>query len=195
MHYWLDDRDQIVFVSEAWDAFALANSGEQLTENRVLGRPLWEFITDRTTRLLYRDILAWVRGGHPVRFILRCDSPGCCRLLEMGVSAGLGGSVEFRIRTLSEEPRKPQPLLDTERPHSKELLRMCGWCKKVAVCGGWVEVEEAVSLLGLFERALLPDVTHGICEDCYARVQLQIASLRKSEQDAEPRAAVDDEGM
>lgn len=177
IRYRLNDRDEIVFVNEAWDAFASANSAEHLTATHVLGRPLWEFIADGTTRLLYRDLLARVRGDRPVRFVLRCDSPDFRRLLEMEISRGQDGLAEFRVWTLSEDERQPQPLLDPDRPHSEELLQVCGWCKKVEVGGRWAEVEEAVSLLGLFERLVLPRVTHGICEDCNSRM---VATLNDS---------------
>jgi hypothetical protein len=90
--------------------------------------------------------------------------------MEMEVSRGLDGAIDFRVRTISEEERQSQPLLDPLRPHSDELLLVCGWCKKVDLGGRWVEVEEAVSHLGLFEQSLLPDLTHGVCEDCYSRV-------------------------
>ena len=188
IHYRLNDRDEIVFVNEAWDAFASTNSGAHLIATQVLGRPLWGFITDRTTRLLYRDVLARVRSGYPVRFIFRCDSPGCRRLLEMDVSSGPGDLAEFRVRTITVEERQLQPLLDPDRPHSEQLLRVCGWCKKVDVGGRWAEVEQAVSLLGLFERSLLPGVTHGICEDCYSRM---VATVSDAERGAEPGAAAD----
>jgi hypothetical protein len=88
----------------------------------------------------------------------------------MEVSGGPGGGVEFRTQVLSEEGREPQPLLERGRPHSEEFVRVCSWCKKVDVGGRWAEVEEAVARLGLFDRPLLPQLTHGICEDCYARM-------------------------
>jgi hypothetical protein len=188
IHYRLNERDEIVFVNGTWDEFASANSGESLTAPQVLGRLLWGFITDRTTRALYRDVLARARGGFPVRFAIRCDSPACRRLLEMEIACGPENLVEFRVRTLSEEKRPSQLLFDPNQPRSEELVLVCGWCKKVHVGDRWAEVEEAVSLLGLFERKLLPDVTHGICEDCYARVA---ATLGRGEGIAEPTAAVD----
>jgi hypothetical protein len=43
---------------------------------------------------------------------------------------------------------------------------MCGWCKRVSVRNTWVEVEDAVLELRLFEREVLPDLTHGICPGC-----------------------------
>ncbi len=192
IHYRLNDRDEIVFVNQAWNAFASANFGEHLTAPHVLGRPLWGVIMDRTTRALYKDILARVRSGRSVRFLLRCDSPECRRLLEMEVSRGLDDVTDFRVRTLWQKARERQPLLDTDRPHSEELLRVCGWCKKVHAGGRWVEVEEAVSLLGLFVRPLLPDVTHGICEDCHSRI---VATISEGDKSAEPDAAADGGGM
>jgi hypothetical protein len=63
------------------------------------------------------------------------------------------------------------PLFNTATPRSDEpLLRVCSWCKKVDTRWGWCEAEEAVVRLGLFEAQALPDITHGICQDCYERV-------------------------
>ncbi|MFN8587284.1 MAG: hypothetical protein U0704_05735 [Candidatus Eisenbacteria bacterium] len=47
---------------------------------------------------------------------------------------------------------------------------MCGWCKAVDADGQWVEPELGVELLNLFERDALPEITHGICAECYERV-------------------------
>ena len=43
---------------------------------------------------------------------------------------------------------------------------MWGWCQRVHLDEQWVELEEAASSLRLFERAGLPQVSHGICESC-----------------------------
>ncbi len=165
--YRLNDRDELVFANPAWDRFAAANSGEFVTAERALGRSLWGFISDATTRQLYRDVLRRVRGGRPVRFNFRCDSPAIRRLMEMDVTLAAAGGVEFRTRALSEDSRPFQALLAPSALHSDELMRMCSWCKKVDVGGAWAEVEEAVARLRLFERALLPSITHGICDPCY----------------------------
>jgi hypothetical protein len=54
IHYRLNDRDEIVFVNKAWDAFASTNSGEHLTAAKVLGQPLWGFIRHHDTTLVPR---------------------------------------------------------------------------------------------------------------------------------------------
>jgi hypothetical protein len=165
--YRVNSRDELTYLNDEWGRFAAANAGAALTPERVLGRPLWDFITGLTADQLYRDLLARVRAGHPARFPFRCDSPGVRRRMEMEVLPAAGGAVEFRAHTLAEEPRPPQPLLDAAAPRTSDLLRSCGWCRRVEVGGWWAEVEEAVRELGLFERAALPGLTHAVCGDCF----------------------------
>ncbi len=73
--YRVNDQDEIVFVNEEWDQFAAANAGEAVTASQVLQRRLWDFISDSTTRELYRQVLRRIRDGRSLRFTFRCDSP------------------------------------------------------------------------------------------------------------------------
>lgn len=168
--YRVNDRDEIIYVNEAWDRFAEANAGQGITSEQILGRRLWDFITDPTTRELYRQVLSRTRDARPVRFNFRCDSPDCRRLLVMDAERREDGTVEFRTRTLLQESREPVPLLAANGTRSGELVRVCGWCKRVFVGGAWEDVEVAVERLQLFEHAILPSLTHGICDACYARL-------------------------
>jgi hypothetical protein len=168
VRYRLNDRDEIVYANEAWDRFAGANDGGHLVATSILRCSLWDFVSDLTTRELYRDILARVRGGCAVRFPFRCDAPALRRSMLMDVSPGPDGEVEFLTRVLSEDARPRQNLLDVCLTRSGELIRMCGWCKKVEILGVWVEVETAVTRLRLFERPILPPLTHTICVGCLA---------------------------
>jgi hypothetical protein len=68
------------------------------------------------------------------------------------------------------EVRPAVALLDRDTPRGGDLLRMSGWCKSVDVAGRWCEVEDAVAEMRLFERDLLPHVTHGMCPRCFERV-------------------------
>ncbi len=43
---------------------------------------------------------------------------------------------------------------------------MCGWCDRFLVGEEWLEVEQAVARLGLFQRAEMPAISHDICPDC-----------------------------
>jgi hypothetical protein len=86
------------------------------------------------------------------------------------------GKVEFRVRTISEENRPPQVLLEPSAARSDQLLRVCAWCKKIHLEDRWVEVEEVTVRLRLFERSLLPLMTHGICELCHQGMSATLAA-------------------
>ena len=173
--YRVNDQDEIVYVNDEWDRFAEANEGEGVASSRVLHRPLWDFIGDSTTRVLYRQVLKQIREGRIIRFALRCDAPTCRRLLEMDITRGENGTVEFRTSTLSEWHR-PAPIWPSPNAvSSDELLRVCGWCNKVKVDGAWEEVEQAIVSLRLFELPLLPSLTHGICDPCYRKMIERLA--------------------
>lgn len=168
--YRINDRDEICYVNLAYDKFANDNGANQVISSQVLHRPLWDFVTDPTTQALYQEALKRVRAGRQVRFVFRCDSPGCRRQMEIELTKHENAEVQFRVRTLVEEQRPIQPLLDCNRTHLKQMLKACGWCKKINVENTWLEVEEAVARLGLFELSELPGLTHGICESCYREV-------------------------
>jgi hypothetical protein len=173
--YLLDADDRIVGVNAAWTAFAVDNDGDpSLLPPTILGRRLWDQITDETTRQLYARLLERVRtGAAPPPIRIRCDSPAERRLLEMTLVARPAGAVEVRTRAIRIEGRANVELLDREARRSERLLRICSWCGRIPSDGGgrWLEVEEAMSALGLFEGDAFPRLSHGICEDCRKRVE------------------------
>lgn len=169
--YTVNADDELVSVNEAWGDFASSNDGAGAAAAAVLGRKLWDFIAGAETQLLYRDILHRVRRGNTVRFSIRCDAPDRRRLIEVVAAPGAGAAVEFHTRVLWEEARERQPLLDPRVAHSDEFLHVCAWCKKVQVGDEWIEVEEAVTRLALFDRPALPWLSHGVCPACDAEMQ------------------------
>ena len=179
--YRLNSQDELIYVNEEWVAFAHVNDSPELLPENVLGCSLWNFISDETTRQLYREILRQVRAGRSTNFIFRCDTPEYRRHLEMTISAQDDGVVQFATRVLRKEARQRQDLLGRYVPRTDDLLRICGWCKRVDVGGErWEEVEEAVRTLSLFEQNPLPCLTHGICEVCYEVVRNKLYQQRKS---------------
>lgn len=166
--YTVNAADVIIHVNEAWGTFAVANDTDALLPPAILGRTLWEFITENVTVQLYRRLLARVRGGSgPVQFAFRCDSPRTRRLLEMNIVSDQGGGVTFVVHALVLEDRVAVDLLDPYAPRGATLLRMCAWCKRIPDADGrWMEVEEALPTLEAFAGGQLPAITHGICTDC-----------------------------
>ncbi|HKJ77441.1 MAG TPA: hypothetical protein VKA64_09575 [Gammaproteobacteria bacterium] len=170
--YRIDRADVITAVNADWDAFAAENAGDQLSARHVLGRVLWEFISDPETTQIYRGVFHRLREGAVVPPLpFRCDSPTLRRFMELRMRAVQDGALELEARLLRAEPREAVALLETDAERDAGLLRICGWCKRVAVAeGDWREVEEAVRQLGLLERYPLPALTHTMCGDCLARL-------------------------
>ena len=165
--YRINAEDNIVYVNDAWEQFAVSNNASDITSEKILTKSLWDSITDDASRQLYREILRKVRSNKSVVFKFRCDSPECRRFLEMDIVAD-EDEVQFEIRTLKTEQRPPQKILSSDALRSDEFVEICGWCKKVDVGQeNWQEVEEAVIALGFFDQEKLPQLSHGMCGDCF----------------------------
>lgn len=163
----IDAQDRICFVNDAWLAFATENAWSDGAP-AVLGSPLMSHIADAQTRHIYRLLIDRVRDtGHPLLFRYRCDSPELRRFMEMRMSAGPAGEIEFRSRVLRLEGRDPIPVLDTTQPRrSGNPLQICSWCKAIYAQATWLNLEEAVHKLDVLSDAVLPELTHGICPAC-----------------------------
>ena len=82
--YQIDSLGRIISVGPGWDHFALANHGDHLVRGAVIGRTLWDFISDPVTRAFYRTMVERLLAGTPeIAFAFRCDAPEERRLLEM----------------------------------------------------------------------------------------------------------------
>lgn len=171
--YELDAELRIRAVDPAWSAFAQANEAAELVvPPGPLDQPVFGYIQDATTAHLYQRLFERVlRTARPVGFRFRCDSPEVRRFLEMEIRPGRSSGLQLHTRVVRLEPRAPSPLLDRAGQRGGALLRMCSWCKAVDVGDRWCEVEDAVIALRLFERELLPAITHGICPPCHKRVE------------------------
>ncbi|RMF84814.1 MAG: hypothetical protein D6736_18575 [Nitrospinota bacterium] len=166
----IDAEDRIIFVNEAWLAFAQQNDASHLTREAVLGQPLWCFIAGEETQHLYTLLLSQVRSTGQRRWIpFRCDSPDRRRFMEMEIALCAPGEVQFTSWLLREEVRPPLPLFEAKQERSPTLLTLCSWCKKVKISPTeWIEVEEAIRRLDLFADPHPPRITHGICPSCLA---------------------------
>ena len=170
--YRLDSEHRIIFVNEVWTRFASDNHADHLCPEKVLSTSIWDHIADPATAELYRAILVRVaQENTAIRFPFRCDAPNARRYMEMQVSRLPKGSYEFASLIVRTERRGFQSLLSASVERGDDFIRSCSWCKRIAVPPQrWVEVEEAVQLLRLFDRPVLPKITHGICPQCHAEV-------------------------
>lgn len=176
--YRIDRADRIIYVNDAWTGFAVVNSGEDLLPPPVLGSLLFEAISDVSTREVYRLLLQRVRNAPlPLRFRFRCDGPRQQRLLEMTMSGLTDNSVEFSTVLVASAERPAVRLIDPAEPRTDTLLRLCGWCMRVAMSDDrWIEVGQAVADLRLLEQPSLPSITHGMCPECFETMEMAITT-------------------
>lgn len=170
--YTVDREDVIRTVTGPWDRFARDNEGEDVCSRaQVIGRSLWDFVTGAETRHLYRALMAKVREDRRSRRVsIRCDSPEARRFLRVTLSAEAEGGVHFCSEVLRIESRPPVELLRRRREHSDEIIAICSFCKAIEVAEEWLETEEGVNRLHLFEKEILPRLSHGVCPTCYEAV-------------------------
>jgi hypothetical protein len=167
LSYAIDEHDHLVKVDEGYYRFAEENGWTDAGAS--LGRSLWDYVAGEDLKKVQRLLLRRIRDEvGDVELPFRCDGPDVRREMDIRIKAGAGGrAVLFSAKLRSEEAREwSQPLLDPESPRGPETLAMCGWCDRFEVEGEWVEVEEAVRRLELFNRPELPSLSHGICPDC-----------------------------
>jgi hypothetical protein len=175
-YYHVDGQNRITQVSPNWDAFALANDAPEVCAGKILNRHLMDYLDGFETKHLYDIMLGKVRKSqHPITVPFRCDAPALRRFMELTMRPWKGEGVEFQTLVLREEARTPTILLDRASRRGGGAVSMCAWCKRVNVGSEWLEVEDAVAKLQLFQEPVVPELTHGICNSCRAQVEDEMA--------------------
>jgi hypothetical protein len=182
--YRIDAQDRIRRVSEPWQSFAEENQGspEVCRPEAVLGRPLWEFIEGIETRHLYQHLVKKAREGIRLCSIpFRCDSPEERRFLHLDIHPLDDGALEFHSTLVRSERRASLRLLDRRVPRSLQVVRLCSMCKCIAAPKErWLELEEGLQELRIFEEERMPQLTHGLCPVCFQRAMAVLPGYRPS---------------
>jgi hypothetical protein len=175
--YRVDAQDRITFVDANWLAFATENGLPTLTADAVTGKVLWDFISDPTSRQFYKIFAGKAREtGDIIAVPFRCDGPAQRRFMKMFIVPQPDGGLEFRSVLEREEARSQVTLFDANVPRNGNFISVCSWCRRTKV-SDWMEAEEAVRELQLFNRTRLPQISHGICPDCKKALLLLVESL------------------
>jgi hypothetical protein len=168
VRYSIDASDRLTQVDDEWLPFAADNDAASLTPDAVLGRSLYSFIGDITTTHLWKKILVNVRNGRLLDLTVRCDSSRLRRIIRIRASADPDGGVTFETSCLSVVSRDPVPIPTATLSGGPQTL--CSWCQRIRLPDlTWVPLEEGISRLNLFGGSIPSLISHGICDDCFAR--------------------------
>jgi hypothetical protein len=176
----INGGDTIISVSENWKIFAEKNNGAiSCVPESIVGTSLWNHIRDPETKSLYELILQKVRDSkQPATFPFRCDAPAQRRFLNLSVSPVGQGCVDFESQIVKTVTRVLVDWLSLDTKRSDEFVKICSMCKKIAISEyTWVEIEIAMQQMRLFEKEMLPNFTHGVCESCYYKAMAELQKL------------------
>lgn len=166
--YTIDAEDIIVEVSSSWQQFARENFAVGLSDREVLGRPLWDYIQDESTRSLYKALLQAVRAkGRPISLPFRCDSPRIRRYMVMNVTPHADGRISFTNELVETKTRNPEIYFQTKLGANKLYYVMCSVCNQVRPLeeeGNWQEVEDAFAFLAHVDEPV--QVVYELCDKC-----------------------------
>jgi hypothetical protein len=155
-----------VAASQAY--FDFADQNEFPGAGLCVGKPLWDCVSDSTTRQVQKSLVRRVRRfGRSLTLPFRCDGPSVRRELTLEIGRRAETSwIQFSSATVSEEQRPRQALLDLGQGRGDRKITMCSWCDRFMVGRAWVEIEQAVSDLGLTSGRDLPSISYALCDRC-----------------------------
>ncbi len=181
--YRIDAEDRISYVNWSWEDSAMHSGTPDVLPDRVLGRRLWDFVSEPTTRAIYQRLVARAREGTATTIHYRCDRPDRHRIYAMTIGRLATGEIEFSTRILRESRRPRIALLEQRLRAPSKFVRICDWCQDILLFDrGWVPLETAAETLERRSSDSLPGLVHSICERCEDRVSREIA---------QPSAAID----
>ena len=164
--YWIDSRDRIIRVSEAWDDFAMANNGDGTRGESVIGKRLWRFIQGDATRMWLDAILGQARiSGNVLVKPYRCDSPTLKRFMQMTVCSDPYGGVRLEHELLRTEAMDAAVEVRFALDHFPETILRCSICNKLNIGKQWHEPDDTAVQRRLVAGSPLK-IAFGVCDDC-----------------------------
>ncbi len=165
--YRIDSSDCIDYVSPEWLDFAGSNDAPELTESSVLGKQIWHFIADRRVRQLYKTLFCSLRSEQREAVIpFRCDSPETMRQMDLLMRSAPGGGIEFAGRLINEKDRSPITLFSRRVRRTREMVRICSFCRRLEIGGNWLAPEIAVVQKRWFGGRPTPQLNESLCQEC-----------------------------
>jgi hypothetical protein len=177
----VDAEHRIIAVGRRrWDRFAVENGAPELRADGIIGRSLFEFVTEADVQKAYRSRAEQViANGEPAVIFVRYDSPGTAKELRLSIGPlRLGDEppgLLFQAQIVAETVRGLATfdfnalLRAFARSADLPIVTLCSFCQRVRRPGSrdaedWISAEE-YDRLGGASRA---HIRNDICADCDA---------------------------
>lgn len=158
--YQLDGQNTIVAINDDWIEFAMANGGESLVPENVIGKSIFQYICGEPTQMYFRVIAAHARlTRQTVSHRYRCDGEDVKRFMEMTITPLDNSALEVKHTILAEEP-KPLVKFVYASTNASRFIKRCSICNRVNLNEQWCED----SALNAPQDQVA--VVYGVCEDC-----------------------------
>lgn len=174
LYYRLDAADRIVEIGGCWNDFALANAGESVLAECVLGSNVYDHVSGDASRMFLHTLLTATRSlARDTTRPYRCDSPGIKRFMEMSLLplAEHGVMVAHRMIKVETLPGHYEFIASKKLPHLPNRIVRCSICNRIKHAGEWLETDRA-GALGLLSCSGPTPVIYGVCDACMASVRV-----------------------
>jgi hypothetical protein len=163
--YTLDHNDVISAVHPEWDAFARENgASEGALARTVIGRKLWDFITQGDVTAIYKKAIAQARkNGVYGNIPFVCNSPTTIRHVEFSATVMPTGMVLVLNTMLSMSPRQSKERMHFYEGASKDCK--CGFCEALVMAKTRLYSENGRSM---FNKKSTP--LKEVCSACKDRI-------------------------
>ncbi|MDK2792967.1 MAG: hypothetical protein PWQ25_1830 [Deferribacteres bacterium] len=101
----------------------------------------------------------------------RCDNDNYIRLFRLDIIPLDSSKIKLE-HTLIDQRQRVTSLENFKQ--SSRIVTMCAWCNKILCNDQYVEIDEAVNNLKLFEDEGIPKFSHGICDSCKSVLEKEI---------------------
>jgi len=174
----MENNPELIYIIDSNDIIVEIISYDSANEYEIdMGKRnnFFQIIHSPELEIIFRAIFSEVRNGKIFTSFYRCDTSEFKRKYKF--SAKFENEMIILKHFLVYEEKIDSNVMFVEK--GGELLRMCAWCNKFYVAGrGWMELEDALFHLNIFEEIKISPISHGICEPCSEILKKEIRSLK-----------------
>jgi len=164
--YWLDKEYRVTRVSPEWDDFAKLNNGENITSEKVVGKLIFDYITDDTTRMWLETILLLAKVTQKTfERPYRCDSPDLKRFMKLRVTTDEHNEIRLEHIVLSTEKRYRNITFEYKKDFMSIPYIRCSICGFIKSDNKWSEPDELIKKEATIKTHEFK-VIYSVCESC-----------------------------